>query len=79
MTVSTGIRRPTRRSVRANLRGLPNDSTYSTASLVSPFCSHQVSMSLLDTSYLSPTETNEETPMPSRDRCARNDTPTPPD
>ena len=41
MTVSTGIRRPTRRAVRANLRGLPNDSTYSTASLVSPSCSHQ--------------------------------------
>ena len=27
ITVSTGIRWPTRRAVRANLRGLPNDST----------------------------------------------------
>ena len=64
MTVSTGIRCPTRRAVRANLRGLPNDSTYSTASLVTPSCSHHISMSLLETSYLSPTEANDETPMP---------------
>ena len=34
MTVSTGIRRPTRRAVRANSRGLPNDSTYRIASRV---------------------------------------------
>ncbi len=33
-TVITGIRWPTRRAVLANLRGLPNDSTYRTASLV---------------------------------------------
>src|SRR5579875_3414341 len=29
-----------------------------------------MSMSLLDTSYLSPTEANDETPSPSRDRCS---------
>ncbi len=57
----------TRRAVRANLRGLPNDSMYSTASLVTPSCSHHMSMSLLDTSSLVPTEANEEMPMPSRD------------
>ncbi len=62
MTVSTGSLRPTRRAVRANPRGLPNDSTYSTASLVCSSCSHQVSMSLLETSYLSPTEANDDTP-----------------
>ena len=64
-TVSTGICCPTRRAVRANFRGLPNDSTYSTASLVRRSCSHQVSRSLLDTSYLSPTEANDDTPIPS--------------
>ena len=57
----------TLRAVRANLRGLPNDSMYSTASRVTPSCSHHVSMSLPDTSSLSPTEANEEMPMPSRD------------
>ena len=58
----------TRRAVRANLRGLPNDSMYSTASLVRPSCSHHISMSLPDTSSFSPTDANEEIPMPSRDR-----------
>src|SRR5262249_37162273 len=78
-TVSTGIRGPPRRAVRANLRGLPNDSTYRTASFVWPSCSHQVSMSLLDTSYLSPTEANEDTPMPSFDRCSSSEIPISPD
>ena len=66
-TVSTGIFAPTRRAVRANLRGLPNDSRYSTASLVTSSCSHHISMSLPDTSSLLPTEANEEIPTPSRD------------
>ena len=79
MTVSTGIRAPTRRAVRANLRGLPNDSTYSTAIRVTPSCAHQVSRSLLDTSYLSPTDANDDTPMSSRDRCSSSAIPTPPD
>ena len=77
--MSTGIFRPTRRAVRANLRGLPNDSTYSRASLVWPSCSHQVSRSLLDTSYLSPADTNDEQPMPSRDSCSSSAMPIPPD
>src|SRR6266487_1223624 len=67
-TVSTGICLPTRPAARPNLRGLPNDSTYSTASSVTPSCSHQDSMSLLDTSSLLPTEANDEIPMPSRER-----------
>ena len=58
---------PTRRAVRANLRGLPNDLMYSTASLVTPSFSHHISRSLLDTSSLLPTDANEEMPMPSRD------------
>ena len=36
-------------------------------------------MSLLDTSYLSPTDANDETPMPSRSRCSSSATPMPPD
>ena len=36
-------------------------------------------MSLLDTSYLSPTEANDDTPMPSRDRCSSSAIPIPPD
>ena len=69
----------TRRAVRANLRGLPNDSRYSTASLVWPSRSHHSSMSLPDTSSLSPTEANEEIPMPSRDRWSTSAKPRPPD
>ena len=77
--MSTGIRALTRRAVRANLRGLPNDSMYSTASLVSSSCSHHISMSLLDTSSLLPTEANEEIPMPSLDRWSTIAKPRPPD
>ena len=66
-TARTGMLALTRRAVRANLRRLPNDSMYSTASLVTPSCSHHISMSLLDTSSLLPTDANEEIPMPSRD------------
>src|SRR5690348_6662804 len=36
-------------------------------------------MSLLDTSYLSPTEANEDTPMPSSDMCRSSEIPIPPD
>ena len=79
MTVSTGIRCATRRAVPANLRGLPNDSTYSTASWVTSSCAHQVSRSVGDTSYLSPAEANEDTPIPSRDICSSSAIPTPPD
>ena len=78
-TVRTGLLRPRRRAVRANLRGFPNDSRYSTASLVAVSDSHHSSMSLPETSSLSPSETNEEIPMPSRDRCSSSTTPTPPD
>ena len=78
-TASTGMLAATRRAVRANFRGLPNDSMYSTASLVTPSCSHHISMSLLDTSSLSPTDTNEEMPMPSRDSAWAVAKPSPPD
>ena len=78
-TVSTGMCALTRRAVRANLRGLPSDSRYMTASLVSPSCSHHISRSLPDTSILSPTEANEEIPMPSREKCSSRAMPIPPD
>ena len=78
-TVSTGMVRPTCRAVRANLRGLPNDSMYSTASLVMPSPCHHISMSLLEMSYLLPIEANEETPMPSRDSRSASAIPRPPD
>ena len=79
ITVSTGIRCATRRAVPANLRGLPNDSTYSTASWVTSSCAHQVSRSVGDTSYLSPADTKDDTPIPSRDICSSSAIPTPPD
>ena len=78
-TVSTGMVALTRAAVRANLRGFPNDSRYSTPSRVTPSWAHHWSTSLPDTSSLSPTEANEEMPMPSRDRCSSRATPTPPD
>ena len=78
-TVSTGMCWLTRAAVRPNLRGLPNDSRYSTASWVVPSSAHHCSMSLPDTSTLSPTEANEEMPMPSREKCSSRATPTPPD
>ena len=78
-TVSTGIRRVTRRAVRENARGLPKDSRCSRARSVRPSLSHHWSMSLPLTSYLSPSETKEETPMPSRDSPSSSAMPTPPD
>src|SRR5215472_16017365 len=36
-------------------------------------------MSLLETSYLSPTDANDDTPMPSLDRCSSTAMPIPPD
>jgi len=40
---------------------------------------HHSSMSLPDTSSLSPRETKEEIPTPSRDKCSSKTMPTPPD
>ena len=71
--------RQTARAVRANLRGFPNESRYSTASFVASSDFHHISMSLPDTSSLSPRETKEEIPMPSRDKCSSRTMPTPPD
>ena len=70
--------RPTRRAVRANLGGFPIDSRYSRASLVCSSTSHHCSMSVPDTSSLSPKETRVEIPTPSRDRCSTSTKPVPP-
>ena len=78
MTVSRGIRCATRRAVRANLRGLPKDSTYRTAIWVTSSCAHQVSRSVGDTSYVAG-DAKEDTPIPSRDICSSSAIPTPPD
>lgn len=78
-TVSNGIRRATRRAVRENTRGLPNDSKCSRARSVLPSHSHHRSRSLLLTSRLSPSETKLEMPMPRRDSPSRSAMPTPPD
>ncbi len=39
LTATIGLRRPTRRAIRENRRGLPNDSRYSRATEVSGSCS----------------------------------------
>ena len=77
-TVSTGMVRPTRRAVRANLGGFPIDSRYSRASVVPSSDSHHCSMSVPETSSLSPKETSDEIPTPSRDRCSTSPKPVPP-
>ena len=78
-TVRTGMLALTRRAVRANQRGWSKDSRCSTASSVASSASHHSSMSVPETSSLSPTEANEEIPMPSRVNCSTSAAPTPPD
>jgi len=64
LTTSTGLARATRRAVRANLRGLPNDSRYSSTSPVRSSRSQKLSRSLAEMSALLPTDTNDERPSP---------------
>lgn len=68
-----------RRAVLANWRALPNDSRYKTASSVLSSAPHHSSRSVPETSSISPTETSEEIPMPSRANCSARAAPTPPD
>ena len=79
LTARTGIARPRVRAARVNLRGFPTDSRYSKASFVAASDPSHCSTSLAETSSLSPSDTKEETPTPSRDRCCSITTPTPPD
>ena len=52
------------RAIRPNRRGLPNDSRYSSTTLVSGSSSHHSSRSFEETSALFPIETNAERPSP---------------
>ena len=54
--------RDTRRAMRANLRGLPNDSVYMAMTRVVSSSSQNCSRSLPDTSHLSPSDTNHDRP-----------------
>jgi hypothetical protein len=79
LTASTGLRRATERAMRANLRGLPNDSRYG-ATALHPGSSYQYeSRSLPETSALLPRDTKVWTPRPVRVTSARAAMPTAPD
>ena len=69
LSARIGLRRATRRARRPNLRGLPNDSRYSSTSSVSSSSSHHSSRSFVETSALFPIETKAERPSP-RDAAA---------
>ena len=64
-TATIGFCRDTRRAMRENLRGFPNDSRYIRITSVSGSSSQYCSRSLPEMSALLPTETNEESPSPS--------------
>ena len=64
LTASTGLVLATRRAMRANLRGLPNDSRYSSTRSVRSSCSQNESRSLPEMSALLPTDTNDDSPSP---------------
>ena len=66
LTASTGLRRASARAVRANRRGLPNDSRYSATARVAGSSYQYASRSLPLTSALLPSETNVEMPHPVR-------------
>src|SRR5450759_5995251 len=69
LTARIGFERLTRRAIRANLRGLPNDSRYSMIKSVAPSASQYWMKSLPARSALLPTDTNDEIPEPRA--CAR--------
>ena len=79
LTATIGLRRETRRAMRANLRGLPNDSRYSSTTSVPGSSSQYWSRSLPLTSALLPTETKLDTPSPMRADRSRMAMPSAPD
>ena len=79
LTATTGLVRDTRRAIRANLRGLPNDSVYMAITVVLSSCSQNCSRSLPEMSLLSPSDTNQETPRSTSLALRRNDPPSDPD
>ncbi len=78
-TATIGLVRDTRRAIRANLRGLPNDSVYIPITVVLSSCSQNWSRSLAEMSLLSPSETNHDTPRLTSRALRRNDPPSEPD
>ena len=78
-TATIGLRRDTRRAMRANLRGLPNDSRYSSTTSVPGSSSQYWSRSLPLTSALLPTDTKLDTPRPMRADRSRMAMPSAPD
>ena len=72
LTARSGLLRANRRATRANFRGLPNDSRYSSATSVPGSCSQYWRKSLPDRSALFPTETNDDSPDP-EPRCRLDD------
>ena len=69
LTATIGLRRDTRRAMRANLRGLPKDSRYKSTTSVPASSSQYWSRSLPLTSALLPTDTKLRH---ARVRCGRN-------
>ncbi len=64
LTATIGFERVTRRAIRANRRGLPNDSRYNRIARVPGSASQYSIRSLLETSALLPMLTNWDTPTP---------------
>ena len=78
-TTMIGLRRDTRRAIRANFRGFPNDSRCRRITSVRGSSSQYCKRSLPLTSLLFPTETNSEIPIPRAAAWLNNSVPSPPD
>ena len=78
-SATMGLVPPTRRAMRANLRGLPRDSRYSAITEVRSSCSKKHSRSFGLTSSLFPTDTKADRPRPAARVCSPSTTPTAPD
>ena len=78
-TAITGLVRASPRASRANLRGLPNDSRYSSTTSVAGSVCQNCSRSLPDTSARLPAETNVDRPSPRSAASARMAMPSAPD
>ncbi len=73
-----GFERATRPATRANLRGLPNDSRYSSTTSVSGSSSQNSSRSFDETSALLPIDTNADRPRPRCSDCSSSARPSAP-
>ena len=78
-TATIGLSWLTRRAIRANLRGFPNDSRYMRITSVSSSCSQYWRRSLPLMSALLPTDTNDEMPSSSSVLQSMSAMPSPPD